>query len=107
MKKTAIQPKRSLVWFDMHHYNSMKDPDAKKSVQRLSVILAYTNQIGMGGSLTMLSNQAFKNSPKKYRPNGGPKTDTIPNWTAIIQWKSTASIITPPKPSGHCGSSFK
>ena len=56
-----------LVWFDMHHYNSMKDESAQKMVKRLHDILAYANKIGMGGSLTMLSNEGFASSPEHLR----------------------------------------
>ncbi len=62
-----------LVWFDMHHYNSMEDPEAQELVQRLRAILSYANRIGMGGSLTMLSNEAFKNSPEEMRAEWWPQ----------------------------------
>lgn len=59
-----------LVWFDMHHYYSMEDEGAQELVQRLRAMLKYANKIGMGGSLTMLSNEAFKSSPEELRaPN--------------------------------------
>ncbi len=56
-----------LVWFDMHHYDSMQDEAAQKLVQRLRKILLHANAIGMGGSLTMLGNEAFRNSPVELR----------------------------------------
>lgn len=59
-----------LVWFDMHHYHSMEDEGAQELVHRLRQMLKYANKIGMGGSLTMLSNEAFKSSPEPLRaPN--------------------------------------
>lgn len=59
-----------LVWFDMHHFYSMQDEGAQKLVARLRQMLKYANDIGMGGSLTMLSNEAFKSSPEQLRaPN--------------------------------------
>lgn len=59
-----------LVWFDMHHYYSMEDEGAQELAQRLRAMLKYANKIGMGGSLTMLSNEAFKSSPEELRaPN--------------------------------------
>ncbi len=56
-----------LVWFDMHHFNSMLDEGARSLVKRLRDILGYANKLGMGGSLTMLSNEAFASSPGHLR----------------------------------------
>lgn len=63
-----------LVWFDMHHFSSMEEPGAQKLVQRLHALLSYANRIGMGGSLLMLGNEAFNNTPEhllaRYDANG-------------------------------------
>lgn len=56
-----------LVWFDMHHYRSMQDPAAAAQVKRLRAILAYANTVGLGGALTMLSNEGFASSPEHLR----------------------------------------
>ena len=56
-----------LVWFDMHHFSSMEDPKAQELVRRLRAILQYANRIGMGGSLTMLANEAFSSSNERIR----------------------------------------
>ena len=56
-----------LVWFDMHHYRSMRDPEAAAHAARLRAILAYANTVGMGGALTMLSNEGFASSPEHLR----------------------------------------
>lgn len=56
-----------LVWFDMHHYTSMRDPEAAAQAERLRQILTYANTVGMGGALTMLSNEAFAGSPAHLR----------------------------------------
>ena len=56
-----------LCWFDMHHYTSMRDPAAVAQVSRLRQILQYANTVGMGGALTMLSNEAFADSPVPLR----------------------------------------
>lgn len=56
-----------LVWFDMHHFDSMKDAGAQSLVKRLRDILGYANKIGMGGSLTMLANEGFASSPVDLR----------------------------------------
>lgn len=56
-----------LVWFDMHHFDSVSDPAAKDLIARLRKILNYANTIGVGGSLTMLSNEGFRSSPPELR----------------------------------------
>ena len=56
-----------LVWFDMHHFDSMEDPGAVELTERLRAILHYANRMGVGGSLTMLANEAFKSSPEALR----------------------------------------
>ena len=56
-----------LVWFDMHHFNSMDDEGAQSLVGRLRAILGYANKIGIGGSLTMISNEGFASSPVDLR----------------------------------------
>ena len=56
-----------LVWFDMHHFNSMDDEGAQSLVGRLRAILGYANKIGIGGSLTMISNEGFASSPVELR----------------------------------------
>ena len=48
-----------LVWFDMHHFESMEDAGAQTHVKRLREIRGYANRIGIGGSLTMISNEGF------------------------------------------------
>ena len=56
-----------LVWFDMHHFDSMLDTGAQALVSRLHDILAYANKLGIGGSLTMISNEGFASSPVDLR----------------------------------------
>ena len=56
-----------LVWFDMHHFKSMEDAGAQSLVKRLREILGYANKIGIGGSLTMISNEGFASSPAELR----------------------------------------
>ena len=56
-----------LVWFDMHHFESMQDENAIALAGRLRDILGYANAIGIGGSLTMISNEGFASSPAHLR----------------------------------------
>ena len=56
-----------LVWFDMHHFSSMDDPEAVRLTERLRAMIGYANRIGITGSLTMLSNEGFASSPQELR----------------------------------------
>lgn len=55
------------VWFDMHHFNSMDDPDAVELADRLRAMIKYANRIGIKGSLTLLANEGFANTPESVR----------------------------------------
>lgn len=56
-----------LVWYDMHHYSGIDDPGSLAMIERLRSMLSYAGRIGMQGSLTMLSNEAFATSPERLR----------------------------------------
>ncbi|MCQ2426932.1 MAG: hypothetical protein MJ137_00835 [Clostridia bacterium] len=56
-----------LVWFDMHHFTSMEDEGAVALSERLHALIKHANLIGIGGSLTMLANEAFAGSPTELR----------------------------------------
>jgi hypothetical protein len=55
------------VWFDMHHFNGIDDPQAQAMVARLHAILRAANNVGIGASLAFLANEAYANSPKPLR----------------------------------------
>ena len=56
-----------LVWFDMHHYSGIGDPDANKMIKRLREILACAEAFGMAPSLLMLANEGFSGTPDSQR----------------------------------------
>lgn len=53
------------VWFDMHHYHNMEE--GKESSNRLATIMRHAKSIGVKTVLTILSNEAFDNSPVELR----------------------------------------
>ncbi|MCK5804470.1 MAG: GNAT family N-acetyltransferase, partial [Lentisphaeria bacterium] len=55
------------VWFDMHHYSGMDDPDAVAMVTRLRRLLEAANGVGMGAALTMLGNEGFTTTPENVK----------------------------------------
>jgi hypothetical protein len=55
------------VWFDMHHYTSMRDPAALAMVKRLRTILQAANRVGISAGFTTLANEAFATSPRHLR----------------------------------------
>lgn len=56
-----------LVWFDMHHFTSMRDPEAVELAERLKQFLLYSKSIGMSRAMLMLSNESFADSPGHLR----------------------------------------
>ncbi len=71
------------VWFDMHHYQGMDDPEARLMVERLRVILKAAEKVGIGLAFTSLANEAFASSPEGMRAE----------WTAQNGYHA--------KPGGH------
>ena len=56
-----------LVWYDMHHYTSIDQPESVALISRLKLFLKYAKKIGMSASLTMLANEGFDSSPEELR----------------------------------------
>jgi hypothetical protein len=55
------------VWFDMHHYTGINDPEAQKMISRLKQLLEAGRDVGMKSGLTMLANESYNNTPKELR----------------------------------------
>jgi hypothetical protein len=55
------------VWFDMHHYAGIDDPDAVKMLDRLRVILKSADGVGIRVGLTSLANEGYATSPSALR----------------------------------------
>jgi len=55
------------VWFDMHDFRGMDDPDAAPRVARLKAILRAATDCGLETSLLGLANEAFADSPAALR----------------------------------------
>lgn len=56
-----------LVWFDMHHFNGINDPSAKKMINRLKLLLRAAKKIGLKAGIVVLGNEAYANSPENLR----------------------------------------
>jgi hypothetical protein len=56
-----------VVWFDMHHYRGLQDPDAQKMVERLHAILAAAQRVGIRPGLLVLANEAYSTTPMELR----------------------------------------
>ena len=61
------------VWFDMHQYQGMDDPEAQTMVARLREILRGAQDVGIKPSLMMLANEAFASSPAELRAEWMPQ----------------------------------
>ncbi|MCG3147452.1 MAG: hypothetical protein PCFJNLEI_00892 [Verrucomicrobiae bacterium] len=55
------------VWFDMHHYAGIHDPEAQKMVARLRAMLRTAQDVGMRPGLMLLANEGYANSPVELR----------------------------------------
>lgn len=58
------------VWYDMHHFDGFDDPEAVAFRDRLREILSTAKRIGMDVSLTLIGNEAYRNSPIELRAEG-------------------------------------
>lgn len=76
------------VWFDMHHYTGIDDPEAVAMMDRLAAILRAGEAVGMRSGLTMLANEGYKTTPESL------KASKI-SWTAHYGCE-----ICPSKPGG-------
>lgn len=56
-----------LVWYDMHHYRSIDDPESAAMIIRLKDILGYARRIGIKTSLLMIGNEGFSGTPDNLR----------------------------------------
>lgn len=84
-----------LVWYDMHHYQSIDQPDSIEMIARLKAFLHYAKKIGMKASLTMLSNEAFDSSPEELRADWMPQG----NYHSMLDGHYHREIC-PSKPGG-------
>jgi len=55
------------VWFDMHGFYGINDPEAQAMLDRLAMILKAGKNAGMKIMLTMLANEGYNSSPKELR----------------------------------------
>ena len=84
-----------LVWYDMHHYRSIDQPESVEMIARLKAFLHYAKRIGMKASLTMLSNEAFDSSPEHLRADWMPRG----NYHSMLDGHYHREIC-PSKPGG-------
>lgn len=56
-----------IVWFDMHHYTGIDDPDAQKMLDRLAVFLKEAQKMGIDAGLILLANEGYSTSPEALR----------------------------------------
>lgn len=56
-----------VVWFDMHHYRGLQDPDAAQMVERLHAILAAAQRVGIRPGLLVLANEGYATTPVELR----------------------------------------
>ena len=55
------------VWFDMHGFYGIDDPEAKKMLERLALILQAGKNAGMKNMIGILGNEGYNSSPIELR----------------------------------------
>ena len=56
-----------MVWFDMHAYRGIKDPEARAMLRRLGALLGAAKSIGLDTGLVAIANEAYADSPPSMR----------------------------------------
>ena len=55
------------LWYDMHHYPSIDDPESVEMIERLRAIYKYAKELGMKICIGGLANEAFAGTPENIR----------------------------------------
>lgn len=55
------------MWFDMHHYDGIKDAEAQQMLDRLANLYKLAKSAGMKCYCAILANEGYKNSPENLR----------------------------------------
>jgi len=55
------------IWFDMHHYQGIDDPEARVMIERLKLLLGTAKQTGFNIGFAILANESFADSPIELR----------------------------------------
>lgn len=58
------------VWFDMHHFDGIKDPAAQAMLDRLKAIFGTARSVEMDRGLVLIANEGYNNSPVEMRATG-------------------------------------
>lgn len=56
-----------IVWYDMHHFTGINDPEAQKILDRLAFLLREGKKVGMDSALTLLANEGYSTTPEALR----------------------------------------
>ena len=55
------------LWYDMHHYSAIDDPESLEFAARMKAIMKHANTLGVKTVYLGLANEAFNSSPKELR----------------------------------------
>ena len=77
------------VWFDMHHFESIDDPEAEVMLDRLSQLLRIGKQLGMETGIMCLANEGYRNTPEKIKATATGKShygvEICPSTSAAVR----------------------
>lgn len=67
------------VWFDMHHYQGLDDPEAQAMIRRLREILQAGQEVGLKPATGGLANEGYASSPENIRAEWVPQNGYVQN----------------------------
>ena len=59
------------VWYDMHHFNGIDDPQAQAMLARLRALLQTAKDLGLHTCTMAVANEGYANSPPALRADDG------------------------------------
>ena len=54
-----------VVWYDMHHFKSIQDPEAQALLKRLNSLLRVAKNVGLQTSIVLVVNEAYQDAPQE------------------------------------------
>ena len=55
------------MWFDLHHYTGMDDPNAQKMIERLLAIQEHVRRLGLKLGMGTMANEGFSTTPEHLK----------------------------------------
>jgi hypothetical protein len=78
-----------VVWYDMHHFKSIQDPEAQGLLKRLNSLLRVAKNVGLQTSIVLVVNEAYQDTPQEMLADWtGAMTVILASLGRTITWNS-------------------